>query len=121
MDHWDAEEKVDLTPDNIQKYKEKVAKNVALPANAQEWVNALRSKDVFKVRKLLKKERQNLPSKYKKLYRQEDDKVLLAIHTMRLQSPFFTDQEKRESQLYTEVAQAKADGKEHPIMNQRIF
>ena len=121
MDQWNSEEKIDLTPEKIQEYKEKIAQNVALPGDAQTWVDALRTKDIFKVRKLLKKERQNLPTQYKKLYRDSDDKVLLAIHTMRTQAPFFTPQEKKESQLFIEFAQAKADGVEHPLLNRKLF
>ena len=121
MDQWNPDEKVDLTSDSIQKYKEQIAKNVKLPGNTQEWVEVLRNLDIFRARRLLKKERSTLPAKYKKLYRQDDSVVLKALHTMRLQAPFFSEQEKRKSQLFLEFEQAKEQGIEHPAMNQRPF
>jgi uncharacterized protein YbgA (DUF1722 family) len=120
-DQWSSEETVDLNSDTIQKYKEQVAQNIALPPDAQEWVNALRGRNVAKVKKLLKNQRATLPKKYKKLYRESDLTILKAIHTMRLQSPFFTDQEKRESQKFLEFEAVREQGTNHPLMNKKLF
>ena len=120
-DQWNPEEKVVLDDTNIQRYKEQIAKNVALPADAQEWVNALRGMDLVAIRKLLKAERKNLPTKHKRLYRDTDQQLLRAVHAMRTQSPFFTDREKTTSRRYLSAEQSKEDGVTHPLMSKKPF
>ena len=118
MDEWSKEEKLDLSSDTIQRFAKNAAQDIMLPKDTNDWVLALRNKDISKVKKFLKNERKDLPTRYKRLYRESDDKILTLIHYMRTQYPFFSSQEKRESQLFL---QFKAQGSEHPILNKKIF
>ena len=88
----------------------KAAEKVHLPFETQQSVKVLRELNIFGFRKLLKKERQNLPSKYKRLYREADDKLLLAMHYLRTVYPFFTKEERALSEKFIELQQQLADG-----------
>ena len=120
-DQWNPQEKVNLDEPTVQHYREKIAQQVMLPGDTQEWVNAIRALDIVKVRRLLKKERKNFPTQYKRLYRDSDNKILRFMHFMITQFPMFTPAEKKSSTLFLEFEQAKEDGVTHPMLNKQPF
>lgn len=121
MDEWSKEEKLDLSSGTIQKFAKNAAQDLILPEDTNNWVAALKTKDISKVKKFLKSERKTLPTQYKRLYRESDDKILTLIHYMRTKYPFFTPQEKRESELFLQFKDYDSKGVSHPILNTKIF
>jgi hypothetical protein len=88
----------------------RAAEKLHLPFETQRCIKLLRELNIFGFRKLLKTERQNLPSKYKRLYKDSDDKLLLAMHYLRTVYPFFTKEERSLSEKYIDLQQQLADG-----------
>lgn len=102
----------------MEKSTERMAKQIAeqmtqealLPGETQQWVKALREENLFKFRKLLKKERSKLPDKYKRLYLADDSKLEIALHYLRTIYPFFTKEEKNRSKGFLHLKELESQG-----------
>lgn len=88
----------------------KVIQSAYLPKETERWVSVLRKEDVFGLRRLLKKQRHELPTKYKKLFRASDDKLRILLHYMRSEYPFFTKEEKERSKNFLKIKDMEARG-----------
>lgn len=95
---------------DINKIKERITENMQYPAFTRDWITVCKDLNVSKIRRLLKKERSKLPPQYKRLYQEPDDKLLLMMHFLRTQYPFFTAQEVGLSHRFIQLQQQIADG-----------
>lgn len=89
---------------------ERIVQGMQLPGETEKWVKCLKEENVFLFRKLLKKERPRLPSKYKKLYRAPDEKLEIALHHLRTVYPFFSKAEKDRSWKFLELKELQLNG-----------
>jgi len=96
--------------DEDKKIAQSAVERLHLPGDTQEWVDALRSLNIFKFRKLMKEQRDKLPAKYRKLYRADDSKLEIAMHYLRTQYSFFTQKERNQSEGFIQLKQDEADG-----------
>ena len=87
-----------------------ILKQAYLPKETEKWVEVLKNEDVFGLRRLLKKQRQDLPSKYKRLFMASDEKLMILLHYMRSEYPFFTKQEKERSENFLKIKDMEARG-----------
>lgn len=95
---------------SIDKLAQQAMGKMHFPEKTQEWITALRTLNFNSVRRLLKKTRHTLPSKYRKLYKADDDKIEILAHYMRTQYPMFTASEKKESQAFIFLKNRIANG-----------
>lgn len=98
-----------LDKDSLDSAKE-IAKNTKLPPYTLKSVYILKELNLTKFRKLLKKERANLPPKFKKLYRADEAKLTRAMHYLRTVYPYFSKEEVLFSQNFLSLQQKILDG-----------
>lgn len=91
------------------KIADRVRQNMTIPVNTKVWIDCLKKEDIPTLRKLLKKERANLPSKFKRLYKETGDKLENLLHFMRTKYPYFTDKEVHRSKKLLELKQKQLD------------
>lgn len=104
---------------SINKLVENAYQSMILPEDTQKWVDALREKNLNKLRKLLKKNRDSLPPKFRRLYMDDDAKLEILLHFLRISYPFFTKAEREDSQKFLRLKDLQAKGID--IMSHKIL
>jgi len=64
--------------------------SIYLTKENEKWINVLESEDIFKLRKLLKKEKNSLPPSHRRLYLRSDNDLKEFMYTLILSAPGLT-------------------------------
>jgi hypothetical protein len=68
----------------------KELQNIFITDENRKWIETLKAENIFKLRKLLKKERDRLPNQYRRLYLADEEKLTDFMYTLILYGPGLT-------------------------------